>query len=170
MKRHCIRMLKIFLLDLLFFSLILGSDDVSLSRDRVKRNVGFGSHECQTATRVEKYNCVNDACRKWNCYSGTTISFCSKTWEEMDCVIALYDKKCNAADQLSLRDYYNSIQTQYESNRCKEYPRNETSYTTSTHPIDSTSKTTKLSTETQKHSTKRLNTDLPQTTSVFNRK
>jgi hypothetical protein len=159
-------MLKIFLLDLLFFSLVLGSDDVSLSRDRVKRNAGFGSNECQTATRVEKYNCVNDACRKWSCYSGTTTSFCRKTWEEMDCIIALYNKKCNTADQQSLRDYYNSIQKQYESGRCKEYPRNETSYT---HTIDSTSKTTMFSTETQ-HSTKRLTTDLPQTSLRSNSK
>jgi len=162
--------MKIFLVNLFLISLVLGLSDANISYNRIKRNFGSVSPQCDAVTRAERYNCMNDACRKWNCNFGTTISFCKKTWEEMDCVIALYNEKCNATDQQSLRDYYNFIQTQYESGRCKEYPRNETSYTTNAHPIDSTSKTTKFSTETQKHSTKRLTTDLPQTTSVSNRK
>jgi hypothetical protein len=116
--------MKIFLVNLFLISLVLGLSDANISFNRIKRNAGFGSYACQIATRVEKYNCANDACRKWQCYSGTTMSFCKKTWEEMDCTIASYNKKCNAADQQSLRDYYNSVQTQYESGRCKQYPRN----------------------------------------------
>jgi hypothetical protein len=111
-------------MNLFLVSLVLGLSDANISYNRIKRNFGSVSPQCQTATRVEKYNCWSDACRKWNCYSGTAMSFCSETWEEMECVIALYNKKCNAADQQSLRDYYNSIQTQHERGRCKQYPRN----------------------------------------------
>jgi hypothetical protein len=158
--------MKIFLVNLFLISLVLGLSDANISYNRIKRNFGSVSRQCDAVTRAERYNCMNDACRKWNCNFGTTISFCKKTWEEMDCVIALYNKKCNAADQQSLRDNYNSIQTQYESGRCKGYPRNN--------PIDineSTRKEYLLTTSTTTIQTPKPLTDNHRNTSngqVFN--
>ncbi len=98
--------------------------DKKLVNKRSKRNYENLSYGCQTATEVERYNCMNNACSKWNCYSGTTESFCKKTWDEMDCIKELVSRKCSLSDLKILQNQFDSDQASLQSNRCKDYTRN----------------------------------------------
>ncbi len=98
--------------------------DRKLAKKRSKRNYENLSFECQTATEIERYNCMNNACSKWNCYSGTIISFCRKTWDEMDCIKELVARKCSLSDLKILQNQFDSDEAILLSNRCKDFTRN----------------------------------------------
>ncbi len=98
--------------------------DRKLAKKRSKRNYENLSFGCQTATEIERYNCMNNACSKWNCYSGTAMSFCKKTWDEMDCIKELVSRKCSLSDLKILQNQFDSDEASLQSNRCKDYARN----------------------------------------------
>jgi uncharacterized protein YjcR len=81
------------------------------------------SQECQIATIADQYECIDNACLKFNCKSGTVKSWCKTNWEEMDCIRALIQKKCSAADLASVVAGLKKKQLESEAGKCKQYPR-----------------------------------------------